>query len=122
MKWEVIDLSNSPHRLLTSDRPLQFYRLKHDDGIASLPISPVLLFVAVNDRAILNKLHDTNPRDIARGVNKFVATRARRFIWSCDRSQEQFISNKMSTNLEPTPLFPNFGGNAPPSTSDALLD
>jgi hypothetical protein len=106
MKWAVIDLSASPERLLTSDRPLQYYRLGHPDGVASLPISPIKLFVAVNDEAVLVDLRKAKPRDIARRLNKFIASRARRFVWSRDKSQERFIENNMSTRLEPTPLLP----------------
>jgi hypothetical protein len=67
-----------------------------------LPISPIKLFVAVNDEAVLVDLRKAKPRDIARRLNKFIASRARRFVWSRDKSQERFIENNMSTRLEPT--------------------
>jgi Protein of unknown function (DUF4238) len=122
MAWAVIDLSASPNRLLTSDRPAdnEFFRLKEPNGAVSLPISPIKLFVAANDRAFLDRLRDTKPRDIVHSINKYVTTRARRFVWSCDQSQDRFIRNNMSTKLEPTPLLPNISHYGLPSTPDAF--
>jgi hypothetical protein len=48
MHWSVIDLSKGVHRLLTSDRPLQYQNLANERGFMALPISPTKLFLAVN--------------------------------------------------------------------------
>jgi hypothetical protein len=40
-------------------------------------------------------------------VNGFVVGRARRFVWASDRTQENFVGDRMSTEMEPLPLFPN---------------
>ena len=45
---------------------------------------------------------------IVTNVNTLIVSRARRFVWAQDGSQT-FIAEKMSTELEPTPLFPNLG-------------
>jgi hypothetical protein len=45
MKWAVIDVSASPHWLLTSDRPVGLFSIKDSKGIITLPISPTMLFV-----------------------------------------------------------------------------
>jgi len=109
MKHAILDLSASRHRLLTSDRPVQIFNLKEPNGILSIPISPTKMFIAVNDRATMDKVRQVDPRKLTSNINAYVASRARRFVWASDMSQERFIGNKMSTRLEPTPLLPNIG-------------
>jgi hypothetical protein len=107
MHWDVIDVSNAPHRLLTSDRPVEIVRVKEPRGVISLPISPTKLFVAVNDLRVLDEVRRAKPRIIVSNSNKFVATRARRFVWAQDESQAPYVRKYMSTNLEPKPFFPS---------------
>ncbi len=122
MRYAIVDLSAAPHRLLTSDRPVQFFNLKEPNGLISMPISPTKLFVAANEEATFDKTRRAPPRKIVRGVNTYVVSRARRFVWVQDGSQERFIANNMGTNLEPTPLFPNIGHYTPPPSPAALVD
>ncbi len=105
----IIDVSASPNRLLTSDRPVHLFNLKEQNGMVSLPISPTKLFVAMNDRANFDKLRNRPPRTIVAFANAYVVGRARRFVWARDTSQQRFVENRMSTTLEPTPLLPNIG-------------
>jgi hypothetical protein len=37
MKWATIDVAASPHRLLTSDRPVELFNLKEPNGIVRFP-------------------------------------------------------------------------------------
>lgn len=113
MYWSVINLSNSPHRLLTSDRPLGLFDLKRADGAMYLPISPTLLFLAANDRKTALNLVRVPPNDIAARVNEFVVVRARRYVWAQTESQATFIKRRMSTQLEKTPLFPELNRRHP---------
>lgn len=107
MTHAIFDISASPHRLLTSDRPVELFNLRGSNGVLSIPISPTKLFVAVNNRAILDELRRAAPAKLVSNVNAFVASRARRFVWTQDASQERFVEDTMSTRLEPTPLLPN---------------
>jgi hypothetical protein len=122
MKWATIDVaaSSHSHRLLTSDRPVQLFNLREPNGILSIPISPTKVFVAVNDATTLDKLRRASPRKLVHAVNTFVVSRARRFVWAHDSLKERFITNHMSTKLEPTPLFPTVGRYQPPDQSTAL--
>jgi hypothetical protein len=122
MTHAIIDISASPHRLLTSDRPVELFNLQGSNGVLSIPINPTKLFVAVNDREILDKLRRTAPDKIASEANTYVVSRARRFVWAQDASQERFVEDRMSTNLEPTPLLPNIDRYEPPAPSASLLD
>jgi hypothetical protein len=107
MRWATLDVSTAPVRLLLSDRPVEFSRIKEIDGIVSLPISPTKLFVAVNNVATLENLRNAKPGDIVCQANMYVVERARRFVWAQDESQKRFIQNRMSTKMEPKPLFPS---------------
>ncbi len=106
MNHAIFDISDSRFRLLTSDRPVHLYNLKERNGMVSLPISPTKLFVAMNDRANFDKLKATPPDKLVTAANELVVSRARRFVWAQDNSQQRFIENRMSTKLEPTPLLP----------------
>jgi hypothetical protein len=57
----------------------------------SIPISPTKMFVAVNEVAVLDKLQHaaaTAPRKLATHANTYVVSRARRFVWAQDTSQQ----------------------------------
>jgi hypothetical protein len=43
---------------------------------------------------------------VVKHINDYVVTRARRYVWASDRSQEEYIKAKMSIAMEPLPLFP----------------
>jgi hypothetical protein len=77
MKWAVIDVSASPHCLLTSDRPVRLCNnIRYDGkGMITLPISPTMLFVAVNDPRILDHLRRIKPREIVSAVNTDLVSR-----------------------------------------------
>lgn len=107
MCWAVLDVSASPLRLLTSDRPVELFHFNVPRGIISLPISPTQLFAAVNDPRVFERLRNVKPRRIVTDVNRLLVTRARRFVWADDQAQKLFVQKHMSTKLEPTPFFPN---------------
>ena len=109
MRYVICDSSPSPHKLLLSDRPVCFSNLKAKNGMAFLPISPTKLYVAVNEDAALGKINKMKPKDIVKNVNLFVVGRARQFVWSIDRSQNNFINKYMSKQMEPMPLFSKCG-------------
>jgi hypothetical protein len=123
MTQAVIDISTSPYRLLTSDRAVELFNLQGANGILSIPISPTRLFVAVNDARILDKLRRASPGQIADQANIHAVSRARRFVWAQDASQQTFIESWMSSQLEPTPLLPNIDRYEPqqPSASAPIV-
>ncbi len=104
MVWAVLNLDDAQNRLLMSDRPVVFSNLKERYGYTTLPISPAKLFLAVNDRRTLEIFRNMRSDEIVRNTNKFCVQRARKFVWASDRSQERFIGNNMSKNMENTPV------------------
>ena len=109
MKWTVLDLSDAPRSLLLSDRPVEFSYINTPKGYISMPISPTKLFVAANDTTTIQKLRERRAKEVVTEVNKLVTVRARRFVWARDRSQDRFVANRMSSQMEPTPLLQSIG-------------
>jgi hypothetical protein len=107
MYWSVIDLRKGVHRLLTSDRPLQYMNLNNSQGFIALPISPTKLFLAANISESIMNVRKLKPEKVIREVNLFVVSRARRFGFASDDSQQSFIKKHIHTAMEPTPLFPS---------------
>jgi hypothetical protein len=122
MPFAIVELSASPNRMLTSDRPVEMFNLKEPNGLVSIPISPTKLFVAANDEATFHKLRRTNPGELVSHVNTYVVSRARRFVWAQDRSQERFVENRMSTKPERPPLLPNIDRYEPSQVSPSGPD
>jgi hypothetical protein len=105
MKWAVADVLESPHCLLTSDRPLVLFNLGGRDGSLFLPIGPRKLFVAANTDKVLSEFSKGNPIEVVSKVNAIIVSRARRYVYARDDWQKDFIKRTMSTKMEPTPLF-----------------
>jgi hypothetical protein len=108
MHWAVIDLSKASHHLVTSDRPLQYQNLSKETGFISLPIGPAKLFLATNSPQSISNVRAQRPEYVVKEVNKFVVSRARRFVFAQNESQAGFVKKYIHKNMEPTPLFPRF--------------
>jgi hypothetical protein len=105
MKKAVADVWESPHCLLTSDRPLVISNLGDPAGSLFLPIGPKKLFVAANNDKILSEFSKGKPTQVVEKVNEIIVARARRYVYARDDWQRDFIKRTMSTKMEPTPLF-----------------
>lgn len=113
MEWHVVNLSNAGRRLLTSDRALQIGPLKDGNGFVSMPISPTQLFLAVQKPELARRVASAQPRNIVIEVNKWVVSRARRYVWAADRAADRFVERYIAKNQEPVPLFPNLARGRP---------
>ena len=109
LRWAIMDISASPIRFLSTDRPVGLFNLNQPKAMVWMPISPTKLFVGAREPQALTLLKARKPREIVTNVNTFIVGRARRFVWAQDTSQERFIQNRMSKNMEPTPLLPGIG-------------
>jgi hypothetical protein len=105
MKWAVADVLESPHCLLTSDRPLVLSSLGDRNGSLFLPIGPRKLFVAANTEKTMSEFAKGNPTEVVKKANEIIVARARRYVYARDDWQRDFIKKTMSTKMEPLPLF-----------------
>jgi hypothetical protein len=106
MSFAIIDVSKAQFPLLTSDRPVEIHALREHKGIVSMPISPTKLFVAANDESTFEALRHSTADTVVSHINEFVVSRARRYVWACNRSMRPFIEKHFGTAREPLPLFP----------------
>ncbi|HTW53073.1 MAG TPA: DUF4238 domain-containing protein [Stellaceae bacterium] len=109
MKWRVIEISTTPRRFLTSDRPVGMYMMKEPNGSITMPLSPTKLFVAVNDERYLDQFCQKKDREIVDAINSDHLQRARKFVWAASKShsQTEFIRAHMGKKMEPLPFFPS---------------
>jgi Protein of unknown function (DUF4238) len=106
MLWNVLDLSASRFKLLTSDWPV-VRRFYGEVILLMLPISPTKLFIAVTHRPMFERVRKQSTNDLVRLVNVDVVSKARRFVYSQDHQQDRFILNRMSTSMETPPFYPS---------------
>ena len=106
MAWNVLDLKDSGLALLTSDWPL-YKEINGQRMLFTLPISPTALFVSVSHGDIFERLRRMPPEALVKAINKSVVSCARLYVYGTDRSQEQFISNRMSSTPVEPPFFPS---------------
>lgn len=106
LKWNVLDLSASPFKLMTSDWPVT-RNIEGERMLFMLPISPTAVFTAVSHVDIFERVRRMSPKELATKMNREVVSRARRYVYSVDRSQDQFIANRMSTGMIVPPFFPS---------------
>jgi Protein of unknown function (DUF4238) len=106
MIWDVLDVTKSNFRLLTSDWPL-CRQVTGNRMQFALPISPTKLFVSVSDPKILVELRHRSLDPLVKNVNVTVVSSARLYVYDSDRGQETFVSKRMSSILQPAPFFPS---------------
>ena len=103
MIWAVIDLSDAPHRLLTSDRPYILPRgLKDPSCILGVPISPTRLFLAANNMSELAKLDRQPSWDTVKNANELVVRMAVQEVYGGTNNRREFVEQRLvRPNEEP---------------------
>jgi hypothetical protein len=106
MQWDVLDVSNAKYPLLTSDWPADLVLSR---GMLSLPVGPKLLFVAAKDINTLHQMRIAKTDLIVELTNKYVVSKARRYVYSQDESQFKFINKYISKDKVVPPFWPSLG-------------
>lgn len=92
MHWGVANLQAAQHALLTSDRPVCVSgSIADPEAFVILPLSPTKAFIAARRVEIMNQIVGQNPTRLGAELNKEVVRNARRFVFSADSSQTDFI-------------------------------
>jgi Protein of unknown function (DUF4238) len=96
MIWAVLDLSDAPHSLLTSDRPyITSHGLLSSECLLSVPVSPTRLFLAVNNMRRWNTFTRQSTKDIARYVNDLVVRMAVENVYGNSADQLAFVEKRL---------------------------
>jgi hypothetical protein len=96
MRWHAIRLQDWSLEFLTSDRPLAM-----TDGMAyershlMIPLSPKILFVAVNSSRYFEEIQAMQERKLVKYVNDTVASQAARFVYATNSRQIRFVENRL---------------------------
>jgi hypothetical protein len=94
MIWAILDLSDAPHSLLTSDRPyITSHGLGSSECLLSVPLSPTRLFVAANDMRQLKLLARQSNKETARKANELVVRMAVENVYGNNAHQLAFVEN-----------------------------
>lgn len=103
MSWNVANVRNGKHRLLTSDRPVCMTdTLDELDAFIMMPLTPTKLFIAVRRMETLAKIQQLETDDLIAEVNREVVQKAHRFVFASDMSETRFVLNHFGHSHEPT--------------------
>jgi hypothetical protein len=102
MIWAVIDVSDAPHRLLTSDRPYILPRgLLDPSCILGVPISPTRIFLAANNMEQLEQLRRQSSKDTVRNANNLVVRMAVQNVYGSTRDLCEFVEMRLRRQDDP---------------------
>ncbi len=93
MHTMVVVYNDARHRLLTSDNPLFLSEGLHEDkAFIMLPLSPRVLFIAANTRAVLDEIRrDVAPEQQIEVINRHVVRRAHKYVYGLCENQLDFV-------------------------------
>jgi hypothetical protein len=96
MIWAILDVSDAPRRLLTSDRPYILPRgLLDSSCILGVPISPTRIFLAANNMEHLEQLTHQSSKDTVRNANNFVVRMAVQNVYGSTSDRREFVENRL---------------------------
>jgi Protein of unknown function (DUF4238) len=96
MVWAVIDVSDAPHQLLTSDRPYILPRgLRDPTCILGVPISPTRVFLAANSMEVLEQLRHQSSEDTVRNANNLVVRMAVQNVYGSTNDRREFVEKRL---------------------------
>jgi Protein of unknown function (DUF4238) len=102
----TIDLSQTPFRLVTSDRPIVMTNgLGYTDSHLAMPLSPTMLFVAANTQQTMDSLVRMHPLPLTFVCNKTTVRRATKYVWAQDHSHDELIMTEMSLDAGDPSMF-----------------
>jgi len=106
MHWSVYTLEKPRFGFLTGDHPIMISNgLGHRRGFALLAISPVRLFIAAHDTAVLNAFNSQRPNGLEQAVNDACARQSNHVIIGHDDAQKNFIEKRFLR--QPAPVGPS---------------
>ena len=105
MTWAVLDVSDSPYPLLTSDRPYILpCGLMDPACVLGVPISPTRIFLAANSRAELESISRRASKATVRIANNLVVRMAVQEVYGSTKNRREFVEKRLiKPGEEPLP-------------------
>lgn len=98
MHWYVLETNNAVYSLLTSDRPVIMTNgWLIPGGHIAMPLGPKRLFIAAPDIKTIKNIISLPVNEIVKESNRQVTDYAKRYVYSCDRTQLPFIEKRISS-------------------------
>jgi hypothetical protein len=102
MHWSVYSLTNPRFGFLTGDHPIMISNgLGHRRGFILLAISPYRLFIAANDRLVLDAFETQRPNGLEKAVNDATAVQSHHVIVAKDDAQRLFVDRRFLRRTAP---------------------
>jgi hypothetical protein len=96
-RWHVVRLGALDGSLVLADRPLiRLWGYDQPGATWVLPLTPKATFVAVNDKANLERIERTSPARFAKLTNISSANQAERYVFCVDSSHERWLGKYLS--------------------------
>lgn len=103
MNWTVLTFTNTPQKLITSDRAIfSSNGLKKENGQIILPLGPDHLFCAFNDKGFLAKVQQEEAGLLLDLTRKLMAVRAQRFIYANSTKEHDFVDKWLGYEKVPS--------------------
>lgn len=102
MKWSLIGIDRPVHGLLTGDDPVTMSNgLSGQRAFVTLPVAPNLLFIAANDRAVIESFRDQKAAAFEGAMNSAICQQADRFVIGHTPRQLRFVENRLGRTEPP---------------------
>jgi len=115
----TMDLSKTPYRLVTSDRPIVMTNgLGYTDSHLAMPLSPTMLFVAANTSGNNELAASHEPSRHCLCLQQDQVRRAVKYVWAQDHAHDALITTEMSKDANDPSMF---SGERSPITGKTLV-
>jgi hypothetical protein len=106
LRWAVIQIDDTHHRLLTSDRPMLMTNgLAQADAHILMPISPNRIFVAARNVGVVRQIHaKIEHRGGVQVLNNHIVRQARSYVYAIDEAALPFMEHRLGEQAKSSPL------------------
>lgn len=102
MTWGIVQVGKPKHGLLTCDDPVLLSNgLDHDRSFIALPVAPDRLFIAANDRNVIQAFADQDSAAFERGFNDAICHQADKIVIGRSNQQRRFVENRLGRCAPP---------------------
>ncbi len=109
--WHIIQRTNQPDRLVTSDRPIAFARNRAGLTRLEFALSPNLLFVC-EFGSIVQDLHAKPVKEVFRAYNRTVVRQAATYVYASDLCATSLVKRRFGegpVQMIGNPTIPDVG-------------